>query len=83
MFIDKDGRRRLKEAEGALTIGLELGLSILVGLAGGRWLDAKFDTTWIQWVGLAFGLAAGGRSLYRLVRQTQRDLANKGYPSEL
>ena len=58
-----------------MTIGLELGLSVLVGIAGGRWLDGELGTEpWLQWIGLAIGLAAGTLSFYRLARKTQIEL---------
>jgi F0F1-type ATP synthase assembly protein I len=75
MFIPRDQREQLKQVLSLSTIGLELGLSIAVGYFGGRWLDAKLGTEpWLQWFGLALGLAAGARSLYRVVRRAQRIL---------
>jgi ATP synthase protein I len=57
------------------TVGLEFGLSILVGLFGGQWLDKKFDTApWLTLVGLAFGTAAGVRSLLRALESAKRDI---------
>ncbi|MBW2162682.1 MAG: AtpZ/AtpI family protein [Deltaproteobacteria bacterium] len=39
----------------------------------GRWLDGKLGTEpWLKWIGLGLGLAAGGVSLYRVVRRAQR-----------
>lgn len=75
MFIPRDQREQLKQVLSLSTIGLELGLSIAVGYFGGRWLDGKLGTEpWLQWFGLALGLAAGARSLYRVVRRAQRIL---------
>jgi ATP synthase protein I len=56
------------------TVGLELALSILVGLFGGRWLDRKLGTGgWLTVIGLCFGIAAGVRSLMRALRQANKD----------
>ena len=75
MFIPREQREQLKQVLSLSTIGLELGLSIAVGYFGGRWLDGKLGTEpWLQWFGLALGLAAGARSLYRVVRRAQRIL---------
>ena len=64
-------------------LGIELGLSITVGYYGGRWLDAQFDTApWLMWVGFFIGLAAGVKSLYLLVRKTQRELDNETTETE-
>ncbi|MDH3622290.1 MAG: AtpZ/AtpI family protein [Myxococcales bacterium] len=73
MLLNREQREQLKQLGSLSTIGLELGLSIALGYLGGRWLDAKLGTEpWLQWIGLALGLAAGARSLYRVVRRAQR-----------
>ena len=55
------------------SIGLELGGSVIVGLLGGQWLDTRFGTTpWLMIVGLGFGMAAGFRSIFRLLKDVNR-----------
>ena len=57
------------------SIGIELGLSVALGYFAGKWLDGILGTApWLSFVGLALGLAAGGRSLYKLVKKTRTDL---------
>ena len=52
------------------TVGLELALSVLVGLFGGQWLDKKLGTHGIlTLVGLGYGLAAGARSVWRALKR--------------
>lgn len=73
MLLPREQREQLKQVLGLSTIGLELALSIVLGYFGGRWLDGKLGTEpWLRWIGLALGLAAGARSLYRVVRRAQR-----------
>ncbi|UCF48771.1 MAG: AtpZ/AtpI family protein [Myxococcales bacterium] len=73
MLLNREQREQLKQLGSLSTIGIELGLSIALGYLGGRWLDGKLGTEpWLQWIGLGFGLAAGARSLYRVVRRAQR-----------
>lgn len=56
------------------TVGLEFGLSLLVGLFGGRWLDGKLGTDpWLAIIGFCFGVAAGYRSIYRAAQAANRD----------
>jgi ATP synthase protein I len=58
-----------KGLAGFATLGLEFALSVLVGLFGGRWLDARLGTApWLAIVGFGFGVAAGARAIYRAAR---------------
>ena len=51
------------------SIGLELGGAVIVGLLIGQWLDGKFGTEpWLMLLFLGFGMAAGFRSVFRLLR---------------
>lgn len=73
MLLNREQREQLKRLGSLSTIGLELGLSIAFGYLGGQWLDGKLGTEpWLKWIGLGLGLAAGARSLYRVVRRAQR-----------
>lgn len=57
------------------TLGIEVVLSVVVGLFGGQWLDKKFGTTpWLTVVGLLYGLAAAGRAIYRALKQSKHEL---------
>jgi len=56
------------------TLGLEVALSVVVGLFGGQWLDKRFQTGgWLTWIGFAYGLAAAGRAIYRAMRKANRE----------
>jgi ATP synthase protein I len=56
------------------TVGLELGLSVVVGLYAGWWLDRKLASTpWLTLVGLGFGAAAGFRAVYRALQRANRE----------
>jgi ATP synthase protein I len=60
------------------TVGLELALSVLVGLFGGQWLDKKFGTHGIlTLVGLTYGLAAGARAVWRALQSANREAAEQ------
>ncbi len=56
------------------SMGLELGLSVVVGFLIGSWLDDWLETE--PWFLLIFGIAgivAGYRSIFRLVKRVQAD----------
>jgi F0F1-type ATP synthase assembly protein I len=56
------------------TVGLDLALSILVGLFGGRFLDRKLGTGhWLTIIGLGFGIAAGVRTVWRALQTANRE----------
>ena len=56
------------------TLGMEIALSVVVGLFGGQWLDKKLGTGGVlTWVGFAYGLAAAARAIYRAVRKSNRE----------
>ena len=56
------------------TVGLDLALSILVGLFGGRFLDRKLGTGhWLTIIGLGFGIAAGVRAVWRALQSANRE----------
>ena len=55
-------------------MGLELGLSVVVGFLIGSWLDDWLDTK--PWLLLVFGVSgiiAGYRSIFRLVKKVKAD----------
>jgi F0F1-type ATP synthase assembly protein I len=58
------------------SIGFELIGSIAVGYWIGHWLDKKFDTHWIAFVGFLLGCYTGFRALYRVSKTMQRDIEN-------
>lgn len=57
-------------------VGLEFGISVIIGLAFGRWLDGEIGTEpWFMFAFLGIGLAAGFRSILRAVRRADRAAA--------
>ena len=57
------------------TLGLEMGVSLAVGLAIGYYLDRHFGTSPVlTLIFMGFGLAAGMRRLYSLWRRWKRTM---------
>ncbi|MEO8840070.1 MAG: AtpZ/AtpI family protein [Kofleriaceae bacterium] len=67
--------RKAKRAYNALSassVGLELGIAVIVGVLGGMWLDSHFGTTpWLMLVFLVFGVVAGFRNVLRAVARAE------------
>jgi ATP synthase protein I len=60
-------------------LGIELAVSTVIGLFGGRWLDGKLGTEpWLSIVGLILGVVAGFRSLYLTAKSENRKLTETG-----
>jgi len=77
-LLDPEQRKQLLAAGRVSTVGLELALSIALGLLGGRWLDGLLGTApWLQWIAFDFALAAGVMSLYTVTRSIRNELEDE------
>jgi F0F1-type ATP synthase assembly protein I len=55
------------------SVGIELAISTVIGLLGGRWIDGKLGTEpYLMIVGLVIGVTAGFRSLFLAARKANR-----------
>jgi ATP synthase protein I len=65
--------RRAYNALSASSVGLELGLSVAIGLLIGWWMDQHLGTTpWLMLAWLVFGSIAGFRGVVRAVKRADR-----------
>jgi F0F1-type ATP synthase assembly protein I len=62
-----------------LQFGIHMGLSMVIPVLGGFWLDKKLDTfPWMLITGVALGLFSAGWSVYKLVYELElEDKKNK------
>ena len=71
----RDGRRAFDYLSHS-SVGLELGISVVIGVLFGYWLDRKLGTEpWMMLLFLGFGLVAGMRGVLRAVRRADRAAA--------
>lgn len=65
------------------SMGLELGLSVIVGLVIGSYLDKWLGTDpWMLIIFASAGIIAGYRSVYRLLKKIQSDSEENNTSSE-
>ena len=70
--------RRMYEGLSASSVGLELGIAVIIALLLGMWLDRRLGTQpWLMLVCLCLGLVAGFRNVLRAVARA--DKADKGH----
>jgi ATP synthase protein I len=70
------GGKRFYNMLSASSVGLELGLSVVISVVFGIWLDGKLGTApWMMLLWLCIGLAAGFRGVLRAVRRADREAA--------
>lgn len=56
------------------SVGLEMGVSVLIGWAFGYWLDGKLGTKpWLMLLFLLFGVAAGFRGMISAAKKAMRE----------
>ena len=61
---------------GMTSVGLEMGISVIIGMFFGRWLDGQAGTQpWLMILFVMFGFAAGLRGVLREVNKADRRAA--------
>jgi ATP synthase protein I len=73
---DKQDRKELFRELGRYSaLGLEMAISVVIGLAIGYYLDKWLGTSpWLTIVWIGLGFAAGVRSLYRSAKRSEKEL---------
>jgi ATP synthase protein I len=65
--------RRMYEGLSASSVGLELGLAVIIALLLGMWLDRQLGTQpWLMLLFLVLGLVAGFRNVLRAVARAEK-----------
>ena len=75
MSREKKPESVLRELGKYGALGLEMAISVVIGMGVGWWLDRKLGTApWLMVVWLGFGFAAGVRSLWRSAKKMEREM---------
>ncbi|MBL7180219.1 MAG: AtpZ/AtpI family protein [Pseudomonadota bacterium] len=72
--MKKETLRTIKELAYYSSLGLQVALSIFIGLAVGLYLDRRvFDTTpWLTLIFLGIGIAAGYRNIGLAIKKSRK-----------
>ena len=72
--MKRENRRYIQDLVYFSSLGLQVALSIFIGLAVGIWLDRSvFQTTpWLTLVFLMLGIAAGFRNIALAIKKSRR-----------
>ncbi|MDJ0830699.1 MAG: AtpZ/AtpI family protein [Desulfobacterales bacterium] len=71
--MKRETRRHIKELAYYSSLGLQVSLSIFIGLACGIWLDKKFDSSpWLTIILLLMGIAAGFRNIGIAIKKSRK-----------
>jgi F0F1-type ATP synthase assembly protein I len=66
-----------RSAGTAGALGIEIALDLVIGGGGGYLLDRKFNTHWIMYLGLFFGIGAAIKAIVRVTKSYKRELARE------
>ena len=72
--MKKETLRSIKDLAYYSSLGLQVALSIFIGLAVGQYLDRwVFDTTpWFTLIGIGLGIAAGYRNIGLAIKKSRK-----------
>jgi len=71
--LKRETRRYIRELAYYSSLGLQVALSIFIGLAIGVYLDRRFELyPWLTLVFLGLGIAAGFRNIWLAIRKSER-----------
>ncbi|HJO62616.1 MAG: AtpZ/AtpI family protein [Desulfobacterales bacterium] len=70
--MKRETRRLLRELAYFSSLGFQIALSIVIGLAAGIYLDRRFGTTpWLTLIFLGMGIVAGFRNIWITLKKSR------------
>jgi len=71
--LKKETIRSLRQFAYYSSLGFQIALSIVIGLAAGVYLDRKFGVTpWLTLIGLGLGIAAGYKNIGLAIKKSSK-----------
>ncbi len=71
--MKRETLRTVRELAYYSSLGLQVALSIFIGLAAGVWLDRRWGTgPWLTLIGIGMGIAAGYRNIGLAIRKSRK-----------
>ena len=71
--LKKETLRSLQQFAYYSSLGFQIALSIVIGLALGVYLDRKFNLTpWLTLIGLGLGIAAGFKNIGLAIKKSRK-----------
>jgi ATP synthase protein I len=65
----------LKQSLGLVAVGIEMGISVGIGILGGQWLDERYGTEPVFfWVGVTIGFGAAVKAVVDAARKVRKEL---------
>jgi ATP synthase protein I len=72
--MEEDKKKLYRQAARYSSVGLEMGISVALGVAIGYYLDRYFSTQpWLMIVFLILGVVAGFRGLFSLTKEIDKE----------
>jgi len=71
--LKKETARSIRQLAYYSSLGFQIALSIVIGLAGGVYLDRKFELSpWLTLIGLGLGIAAGYKNIGLAIKKSSK-----------
>jgi F0F1-type ATP synthase assembly protein I len=72
--VDQESKRGIARAG---TVGIEIGVAVIVCLLVGSWADGKLGTTpWLTLLGIVLGTVVGLKAVLRAAKETESTTEN-------
>ncbi|MFP4333787.1 MAG: AtpZ/AtpI family protein [Campylobacterales bacterium] len=65
--------KKLVGAADSLSLGISVVVAILIGVGIGFWLKSIFDSIWLLWLGVFWGVAAAFLNIYKAYKKQVKE----------